>query len=378
MRITFVFAAAAAVAVLLPRIAAADDDSPGLSIYGFARLDVLSNDARMSDAASADFVLPTDTPSSRDGDFAMTPRLSRVGLSIDEWRVARRLTGEGKLEIDFGGGDGTNSLRLRHAYASVAYNRKLQVLAGQTWDLASPLYPSAQNDGQLRFAGNLGDRRPQVRLEALGEHVHVGVGASATGARARMDLDGDGMADGVATEAPMLQWLVEVRQRARGNIARVGLSGHATYENGAGARERRGRSVGLHAFIPVAKKLVALGEGYVGENLADLGGSVGEKVDEMLDPAQMKAIRSVGGWFELAWLPSNKSMLALGTSYDSALDRTVADGHRTRNRTTYGVLRYMPKPALQLGVEYLSWTTEYKNVGSAQANRLDLHATVFF
>jgi hypothetical protein len=367
------------VAVLSPRLAVAEDDSPGLSIYGFARLDVLSDDARMSNAASADFVLPQTMQSATgEGDFAMTPRLSRVGLSIDQWRVTERfITGDGKLEIDFAGGEGTSQIRLRHAYATLAVKHKLQLLAGQTWDLASPLFPSAQNDAQLRFAGNLGDRRPQVRLEATGERIHVGVAASATGARERMDLDNDGKPDGVATEVPMLQWLVEIRQRANGNIARVGMWGHKSYEDGLDSRERRGRSIGMHAFIPLSRRVVALGEGYVGENLADIGGSVGEKV-ELMNPVDMKAIRSVGGWLELALLPTRKHMLAVGSSIDTAIDRTVEDGHRTSNRTTYGVLRYMPKPALQLGLEYLVWKTDYKAIGSVTANRLNLHASVFF
>src|SRR5205814_1754458 len=99
-----------------------------------------------------------------DAELTMTPRLSRVGLGIESWDLRSGVTGEGKLEVAFAGGSGTNALRLRQAYASIALEHIVELVAGQTADLISPLFPSAQNDTQLVFAGNTGDRRPQVQL----------------------------------------------------------------------------------------------------------------------------------------------------------------------------------------------------------------------
>jgi hypothetical protein len=71
-------------------------------------------------------------------------------------------------------------------------------------------------------------------------------------------------------------------------------------------------------------------------------------------------------------------MLAVGSSIDTAASEDIEMGDRERNRTTYAVLRYKPRPSLQLGLEYLYWRTQYKDVGAGVANRVDLHASVFF
>src|SRR5438477_6874218 len=99
--------------------ALAEDEAPPVSIYGFARLDVLANDSRMSSLEQPTFVQSEPSGGQLDGAMTMTPRLSRVGLSIDPWQLARHFTGEGKLEIDFGGGDDVNAIRLRQAYGQI-------------------------------------------------------------------------------------------------------------------------------------------------------------------------------------------------------------------------------------------------------------------
>ncbi len=201
---------------LIPAAAAADEDeAPPLSIYGAARLDILADDSRMSNIHAPLFVEKEPATGKMDGELTMTPALSQVGLGIDEWQLDERgrYMGEGKLEIDFGGGTGTNVIRLRHAYATVTVRKKFEVLAGQTWDLISPLYPSVQNNTQLLFAGNTGDRRPQLRLSALPtNNLRIAVAAAATGTLDQRDLDGDGQVDGLAAGTPMLQGLVELRQ----------------------------------------------------------------------------------------------------------------------------------------------------------------------
>ena len=73
----------------------------------------------------------------------------------------------GKVEIDFQGSATTENkgaLLLRHAYLEVK-DDTFRILAGQTWDVMSPLIP-----GMLMYSvgwdgGNIGYRRPQVRLE---------------------------------------------------------------------------------------------------------------------------------------------------------------------------------------------------------------------
>lgn len=363
---------------IAPSIAAAEDASPPLSIYGFARLDVLADDSRMSDIHQPLYVMPEPPTGAFDGELTMTPRMSRFGLSIDEWDLDDDgdVKGEGKLEIDFGGGTGVGALRLRHAYVQLSFEHKLELLAGQTWDLVSPLFPSAQNDTQLLFAGNTGDRRPQLRLTMLpSDKVRIAVAAAATGTLDQRDMDADGQLDGISAGVPSVQGLIEVRKRMRGDAAlRVGLWGHFAKDELADGTRYPARSIGGHLFLPVAPMLVWIAEAYTGTNTADIGGGIGQGVN----PVTGRTIRSLGGWFEVAAVPTRKHMLAVGGSGDFAREADLEMGDRSANGTVYGVLRYKPRQSLQLGLEYLYWKTTYKGMAAGVANRFDMHLSVFF
>lgn len=367
----------AALVPLVPSVAAAEDESPPLSIYGAARLDVLADDSRMSDLLAPLFVEKEPANGHLDGELTMTPALSQVGLGIDEWQLDSngRYMGEGKLEIDFGGGRGTNVIRLRHAYATITVRHKYEILAGQTWDLISPLYPSVQNDTQLLFAGNTGDRRPQLRLSALPlENVRIAVAAAATGALDQRDLDGDGQVDGMAAGTPMLQGLIELRQPIRrGQVILLGLWGHVAREELADGRRYPSRSIGAHIQVPTSV-VTWSAEGYAGSNAADIGGAVGLGVNPMTN----KPVRSLGGWLELTVQPTTRHQLALGGSGDFTYRDDAMPGERSGNGTVWGALRYQPKTSLRLGLEYLYWKTLYRGTSPGVANRFDAHLSVFF
>ncbi|MFN0249057.1 MAG: hypothetical protein ACKV2T_19390 [Kofleriaceae bacterium] len=367
-----------ATASLVPSVARAEDESPPLSIYGFARLDVLADDSRMSDIHQALYVMPEPADGAFAGELTMTPRLSRFGLSIDEWDLDDDgdVKGEGKLEIDFAGGEGVNVLRLRHAYAQIALGKKIEVLAGQTWDLVSPLFPSAQNDMQLLFAGNTGDRRPQLRLTMMpSDKVRIGIAAAATGTLDQRDLDNDGQLDGIRAATPSLQGLIEFRKRMRGDAAlRIGLWGHLAKDELANGTRYPARSIGGHVFLPAAPMMVLIAEVYGGSNTTDIGGGIGQGVN----PVTGRTIRSVGGWLELALVPTRRHMIAFGGTGDFARESDLEMGDRTSNGTVYGVIRYKPKQSLQLGLEQLYWKTTYKGMSPGVANRFNIHLSVFF
>jgi hypothetical protein len=369
--------------ILAPAVAAAEDESPPLSIYGFARLDVLVNDSKMSSLDDPSYVMAEPAGGRFESELTMTPRLSRVGLSIDRWDIkGDRIFGEGKVEIDFAGGSGANAIRLRHAYASISAMRRgrgAELLAGQTWDLASPLFPSAQNDSQLRYAGNLGDRRPQLRLSVFPmDKVQLAIAAAAPAVLDPVDADadGDGEPDTMATARPMLQWLLEVRGRLgdSGEIARLGISGHAARSRLPDGTSQSAASISAHIYLPLSRKGIVLGEGYLGTNLAEIGGGLGHAVN----PVTREGVRGLGGWLELALLPTTRHMLSIGTSIDVARGDDLMPGDRERNGTVYGVLRYKPRPAIQLGLEHLYWKTEYKDASRGVANRVNGHFSVFF
>lgn len=345
-----------------------DDEGPPLSVYGFARLDVLAVDRPMSDLARPVYVPMGMTGS----EMTMTPRLSQIGLSVDKWQLSSHVDAEGKLEIDFGGGSGVNAIRLRHAYGTVTVREHVELLAGQTWDLISPLMPSVQNDTLLLGAGNTGDRRPQLRLTTYGRHWRVAVAGAVTGT-----FDGaiDEMAAPTASTKPMLQWLVEARGRERGDrTARAGIWGHVAREEGLNGQTRSSTSFGGHALMPLAKVGVLHGELYTGYNAADLGGGLGLGVS----PLTHRGVHSIGGWGELVMIPMPSFSITIGGAADVARGSDLGSEERQSNVVAYSGVRISPKSSIRLGLEYLLWRTTYKDVGMAVANRVDFSTTVFF
>jgi hypothetical protein len=355
------------------------DDRPSLSIYGFARLDFIVNDSAMSDVEAPAFVLPEPESEEDEGNAALTmhPRLTRLGLDADEWDLSYDgdVQGKGKIEIDFAGGGGDPAVRLRHAYAAIDWDHKVEILAGQTWDLASPLFPSAQNDTQLLFAGNTGDRRAQFRLSVFPtSKLRVATSVGAPGAVDHQDADDDGQLDGIASAAPMFQWLVEYRRRMSGDTLRAGIWGHLAQDELADGTERASHSFGAHLFVPVMRQLIVLGEIYAGKNTDDLGGGIAQG----LNPTTTRGIESAGGWFEVAMVPSKAIMVALGGSVDTAAADDLDVGGRESNFTLYAIQRIRPKESIQLGLEFLAWRTDYKDAGTGTANRFNVHLSVFF
>lgn len=354
--------------------AAIADDGPPLSVYGFARLDFIVDSSRMSDPEEPYYV-DGDPEGRGNSELSMHPRLSRVGLSLDRWRLGGGMDGEGALEVDFqnGGADGSALMRLRHAYVALSVAERVELLTGQTWDLMSPLFPSANNDSLMGNAGNTGDRRPQLRFTVAAPHVRAGVSVSASGAIDAQDLDGDGRMDGAESGTPMLQWLLEQRWRFRGDILRVGMWGHVGREQLADGTELSSWSLGSHLMVPVARKLMVLGEIFHGQNLDDVRGGI----DQGVNPVRMEEITSTGGWLEAALILGDH-MVAGGNTFDLPSSRDLDDGARESNITGYGVYRYRPHQSVQLGAEFIRWFTGYKNARDGRANRVNLHMTVFF
>jgi hypothetical protein len=366
-------------AIFSPALAIADDDRPPLSIYGFARIDYIADDSTMSNVDRPFFVESEPGDSGDNSEVSLHPRLSQIGLSLDPWRLDGPLKGEGRLEVDFQGDDGSSGfVQLRHAYFAVKLGDWVEVLGGQTWDLMSPLFPSANNDTMMWNAGNTGDRRPQFRtVLSPWSRLRIGAAVAMSGSADGQDLDGDGRLDGMESGMPMVQMLAEYRQRFGSyGIMRLGVWGHAAREELADGTELDSSSVGGHFYLPVPAPigLVLMGEVFTGKNLSDIRGGIGQGVNPMTG----EEIQATGGWFELVNVFTERHMLALGGSFDVVDADDIEDGGRESNATTYAVLRYRPHPSLQMAGEFIHWRTRYKNAALGVANRFNVHATMFF
>ena len=147
-------------------------------LYGFLRLDAYHDDSRPNNTQLPSFIKSEDpnapaafrAPINKD-DFTMSAKLTRLGLNFFGPKVGGLGDAQvlGKLETDFYNTSTTDSreaLRIRVAYLQLKWT-DFSLYAGQMWDVISPLQPIVNPDNVMWNAGNLGDRRPQLRGEYM-------------------------------------------------------------------------------------------------------------------------------------------------------------------------------------------------------------------
>lgn len=356
-----------------------------LELYGFARLDVIYDDSRPNALQTPTFIESEDPAVATGGGDSVTihPRLSRLGADL-EGPALDALGGArpaAKLEVDFqnGGRESRAVPRYRHAYLALRWDRA-ELLAGQTWDLISPLYPTANSDTLMWNAGNLGDRRAQIRwtYDPPGSGVSFATALGLTGAVDDQDLDGDGVLDGEEAGTPNLQARLGWSRTSGSGELSLGLWGHTAREEltspVAGRTELDSSSVGVDFQVPLAPRLTLRGEAWSGENLSDVRGGIGQGVNR----ATGDEIDSQGGWAELAWRVTDAYSLYGGATLDAPDEEDLGAGDREENRSWYLVQRLDLDGAFRVGLDYIHWTTEFVGLDEGTDNRLNLYLIYFF
>lgn len=365
-----------------------------IRFYGFARLDMIYSDSRQNNSQLPAFVRSEDptapvaigSPANSDL-FTMHPRLTRFGADFIGPNIERLGNAKvtGKLEIDFygGGSESRANPRMRHAWVKLAWD-DFSILGGQTSDVISPIFPVVNPDFVMWGAGNLGDRRPQLRPEwtpKFGEGRFIVQGeVGLTGADDAQDLDpaaNGGFRDGEASGMPTLQGRIAYRHplwEKKANVE-VGVWAHYARENtdtpqGASGRQGfRSEAVGFDMTVPLYKDLLwAKGELWKGTNLTDVRGGILQGINTVTG----QEVRSEGGWFELGAKPAKWFTLHGGFSFDDPRDTDLAAGARAKNEIWYFALRGLFDP-VEIGFDYLNWTTKYIGFRKGDDNRVQAY-----
>lgn len=350
--------------------------------YGLARLDAIVDDSRPDSFQTPFFILSQDSQAVPvdEANFTMHPRLTRIGMDL----AGPRLTGiggaalSGKVEIDFqnGGRESRAIPRYRHVWLKLAWD-DVSLLAGQTSDVISPLFPTVNNDTLMWNAGNLGDRRTQVRIsyEPKGERWRSSwtAGLGLTGAVDAQDLDDDGVRDGEASALPHLQarFGLSMPDTAGSHRFGIGISGHVAREETsqpvAGTKELSSSSLGIDFQLRILSYLLLQGEAWSGRNLSDFRGGIAQDISP-----SGEEVESRGGWLELGLLGSRYSAF-IGVTRDDPEDEDVGLQGRTRNGAWYLVQRLKPARSFTVGLDYLDWTTEYRTLADGEDHRFNLY-----
>jgi hypothetical protein len=365
-----------------------------LRFYGFLRLDAIYDDSSPNNTQTIGWVRPEDPTAAggadhNDPDFTMHPRLTRFGFDLDGGALkglgAPKVAG--KMEVDFynsgltGQSESRAALRMRHAYLTLDWGGKV-LLAGQTNDLISPLWPVVNPDLVNWGAGNLGDRRPQVRYTApvaLGGDAKLTVAGMVglTGAVDNQNLDTDGIRDGEASGYPTVQGRIGLVTPLGKKSLDVGVWGSFARENVevpiGGEDMFQSRALGADATIPLAASLYLKGEAWFGSNLDDLRGGIFQGVNGVTG----NEIDSHGGWAEIGWNASPATLIAAGYSVDDPDNGDVGVGGRSRNRVVFFAIHWTYDP-VEFGVDVLRWHTEFVGQRGGLDNRVQAYIAYHF
>ncbi len=320
-----------------------------IEIYGNVNLDLIYDTTRTnsgnwalfikrnggkhwSDDAAA--VVPTGDKN--DNEFQVNPRASRLGLNLkgqEIKEIGAKISA--KAEIDFFGGDISTGdwkavPRWRHLYFSLDWGW-FEFLAGQTFDVISPMYPASIDNGATWWMGNTGGRRPQARLTFKPKFDDQGVfiGQIAVARPSTVsghDNDGDGNNDGEDAGMPQIQWRLAVdRPLWTQKSFVVGISGH--YQ-----QEQTQTPIGLkkndsfdswsvigELSMPIIDELVLRGEVFYGVNLKDIYGGALQGVNTYSG----EAIAAMGFWADLTYTPLTWLKVAAGFAMDDPEDNDL-------------------------------------------------------
>ncbi|HDS01307.1 MAG TPA: hypothetical protein ENO07_04735 [candidate division Zixibacteria bacterium] len=344
-------------------------------LYGSLKLDGAYDQNLTS---HGNFVMWVDPQQFEDNDeqYNMTANESRFGIMLtgNEYENAEV---NGKIEFDLYAGSSSGAvaenepmLLLRHAYFSVQMGGT-KIIAGQTYDMISPLNPSTLNYPVLWGCGNIGYRRPQISLWqsfGSGENTDmtiaggffrtIGSDLTPTFTLAAGE-SADGTDDGTDAGIPSFQGMFDVKHNfSSGSSARFGISGLwgtlKSETNLGGSENYDSWAINGHMSFAFPNGYGFMGEIYTGSNLQSYLGGI-------LNNSSIEGVNSTGGWAS-AWMQaSNRVKLSAGFGMDTVDKEDIGTG-RSKNQSIFGNVNYTLVENVILGAELSYWDTEYVNI----------------
>lgn len=380
-----------------------------ITFYGYINAQAVYNDSRMSSVQT-----PVTTASETNsaganphgrGQYSIHGRLTRFGFNLDGAAIDEffGLKPAGNFEIDFygGGSQSRNLIRMRKAWLRLTKplgddgkGGHVFVQLGQDADVISPLYPSINHDMLMWNTGNLGDRRPQVRLEYLMKSDALSLrlqgAAGLTSAVGADDLDGNGVPDGEAAEMPGFQGRAAVSfGMGAKRPLEFGLWGYRGWHRADSRlaannfeRNWNAYAVGVDVYVPLMpmseggkERVWIQGEAWQGGNLADLRGNIGMRID-----GTGKPIKGTGGWGELGFRLTESVAIVAGASIDDPNNEdivTMAAGTPADNKAIWGGLLLNFSP-VEIAFDVSYWETGYLRINSGNNTRWHIDFRLHF
>jgi hypothetical protein len=308
-----------------------------------------------------------------DDEFIVDGRNTRIGIDVLGPRIPMLCCAQsgGKVEIDFQGAtagtENKGGVLLRHAYAEVK-NDDFRLLAGQTWDVISPLNP-----GMLMYsvgwdAGNIGYRRAQFRGERFLAITDTELLTFQASINQNCFPDAITNVTGKSSPWPIVEGRVALTLGDRTGPDALpvtfGVSSHVgqaefnynTPTINLNNQRRYTWSLNADLRVPLTHRLGVQGEFFTGQDLSSFYGGIGQGID----PTTLDAIRSTGGWCELWYDWTLNCHSHFGYSLDDPNDEDLhTAGERSYNQVYYGNVAYDLTKQFLVGLEVSSWKTQY-------------------
>lgn len=384
-----------------------DIGSARLTPYGTIYFNAFVNSGGTNSADVPIFATPTGS-----GNASASVRQTRLGFRLEGAKV-----GNAKLsavvETDFFGGfpsigTGENFGILRLRLASIRLDwEKTSMTIGQDWMVFAPLNPvsiAAAGNPQMGAAGNNWARLPQVKIERKitpnitwqGAMLEPQTGDFAANAAFVLQPT-----SGAASRVPFFQsriifsgknWFQSKKSGA------VGFSGHygrSRVFTGTANVRNEVDAYGLAADwnLPLASRLIASGEAFVGRNLGGFQGGIFQNYNNDFALTQgvastaagVRGIGTRGGWVQLAFTPKTlKDRLGIygtiGIDDPNNGDLTSVSHRdwRTRNLAFAGEVIYKWTSQFSIGLEVRRLQTTYLFSRQQNANHVNLAAAYSF
>jgi hypothetical protein len=355
-----------------------------IQLYGYLKLDAAYDTSRTDDGNFVKWV-ERENANNDDDQFNMTANQSRFGLNITGLGDGPMKT-SGRAEVDFYGGGSQNKahLMMRHAYMKLDWPAdKFSIIAGQTSDVISPLVPTTVNYSVAWWTGNIGYRRPQIRLtKVLGidGDVDLTLEGAITRTIGRDNVFLAGTLDsGEDSGEPTLQGRASVSMPVFcSKPATIGLSGHYGKEEydiaATGSHEDfRSWSLNVDFLQPVNSWLTIKSELFTGENLDAYLGGIGQGVT-LTGANRYDEIGSHGGWVAASLGPWGAERYNVGVAMDDVdrgdVDEGATGGARTLNRCVFANMFYVIDKQAEFALELSHWKTDYAGSGDADSFRI--------
>lgn len=344
----------------------------GADFYGYVKLDGSYDSSRIFNGNYALYVESEDSLRN-DDQFTMTANQTRFGFNLHGPEVWGARS-SGKIEGGFYGGGAENKsrFRMRHAYGQLDWeDLDLAVLAGQTSDVVSPLFPKTLNFLIAYAAGNIGYRRPQIRVTKgfqTSEETRLEAQAAITRTIGQDLLGIDtGTDSGIPTVQGRLAYMFPMLTEKPTTIGFSAHYGEEEYDTSTTTFCIHDTwSLNADFTVPLYEKLALTGELFHGKNLDTFYGGILQGVNSIT----AQEIESTGGWAALAMGPWHDTILTIGYMMEDPQDSHIEPEGRTKNQSIFGNVKYDLSEQFLLGLELSYWDTDYKDLADGNAVRV--------